>query len=67
MSAKRTTVDDDVRCPECGGVLELDPACEVGYLVASGYVVRDAPLTRRTRIAPAALCTACEFCIEIER
>lgn len=51
-------------CPKCGGVLEIDPACKMTYEVMNP--LRNGPKIWKVKIAPAALCTACEFCIEIE-
>lgn len=42
-------------CPRCYAELTIDPACEIS----------DPPHDGATRIAPAALCSACEYCVEL--
>jgi hypothetical protein len=55
-------------CPECGGVLEVD-TCERGQTIAPAFLVcrnGEAPrLEQRRRPAVVALCTACEYVLEI--
>jgi hypothetical protein len=65
----------DIRCPDCGGELTIEPRCEISEPVAVRNVVASRTdingvvthpeMSRRTRIAPAALCNSCEFCVEI--
>jgi hypothetical protein len=54
-----------LRCPHCAAPLDIDPACVIEEPMLAGYHVNGDPVPRRRRIAPAALCTGCEFCIEI--
>lgn len=67
MNARRVT---DLRCPECGARLQIDPACVISepYYPRHGWMRGMAAdeLPRRERVAPAALCNSCEFCVEIE-
>lgn len=56
----------NLHCPRCGSLLELDPACTIEETYVPKYPLRDEPLPRRTIVAPAALCTGCEFCIRID-
>jgi hypothetical protein len=68
MTATTTLMLTNERCPECGSRLELDPACVIEEPYVPKYPLRSLdPMNypRRTRIAPAALCTGCEFCIEV--
>lgn len=52
-------------CPECGGKLTIDPACVISTPYFPIYPIRGQELPRFERTAPAALCTGCEFAIEI--
>jgi hypothetical protein len=54
------------RCPDCGGALSVDPECVISEPVMNP-VRGDTTIMRRTRVAAAALCSGCEFAIEIER
>ena len=58
--------EQQIRCPQCGGELQIEPKCEITESYLPGNPIRGAELPRRTRIAPAALCNSCEFCIEIK-
>ncbi|HET9024811.1 MAG TPA: hypothetical protein VFN64_09580 [Burkholderiaceae bacterium] len=42
-------------CPDCGAAMDVDPACEVS----------DPPHDGPTRTTRAALCGACECCVEL--
>ena len=53
---------DDLICPQCGGPLDIDPAC----VIDEPFAKADGTIGRRKKIAPAALCSGCEFCVEIE-
>lgn len=69
VGTDRIRSDAPMTCPECGGRLEIDPACTIEELVfprhtLRRYTIDDFP--RRQRIAPAALCSSCEFCAELE-
>jgi hypothetical protein len=50
-------------CPECGADLEFDSACVIDEPIAN--VQRNGAPRRRHRVAPVALCTRCEFVIEV--
>lgn len=54
-------------CPACGAPLEIDPACVVEEPTMTPGSLLGGPYGRRTRVVPAALCTGCEFCLEIIR
>ncbi len=56
---------DTVPCPQCGTPLEIDPQCRIEHLVAVPYLNRALPIPRREKVRPAALCSACDFCMEI--
>lgn len=55
-------------CPECGGVLQIIEHCTINDEMMTPFSQRrDRPLPRKTfENIPAALCTACEFAIEIQ-
>ena len=53
------------RCPLCGGALVIDPACRMTEAYAKNGVLVDGEPAWRVKVAPAALCTCCEFCIEV--
>jgi len=61
-AARRALASAPVACPECGGPLDIDPVCVIDEPVAKA----DGTIGRRKKVAPAALCSGCEFCIEIE-
>jgi len=54
-------------CPKCGGRLEVVTRCKVSetYAAGSSSHVIGAELPRHSRRAPAALCSSCDFAIEI--
>lgn len=52
-------------CPQCGAPLQHDPACRVVDRVAR-FGLRDRDASReRSRLAPALLCSGCEYCVEL--
>lgn len=57
----------DFPCPDCGGVLTIDEV-RIPTTYAPAFNRRDdeALVVRGTRPAVAALCSGCEFAIEIE-
>lgn len=69
MTTKRPTENhpaDDSRCPDCGGVLDVQRNVVVDEPYLAGYMVRAAPLPRRRRIAArVAFCNACEYVKEM--
>lgn len=46
-------MENNMNCPFCGSELNIDPQCTIVSPEGREY------------IAPAALCSGCEFCIEI--
>lgn len=53
-------------CPECGRMLNIERHCRVEYpMMVPFSQKRDEPAPRKTFIYNAALCTACDFAIEI--
>lgn len=58
-------------CPLCGGALQLVARCPVEVEHAPCYLVRrngtEIVLPRWVHLAPAALCDACDFAIEITK
>jgi hypothetical protein len=54
------------RCPECGGVLQVERQCRIERPMMVPFDQRrDAPAPRKVFIGAAALCTGCEYAIEI--
>ena len=57
------------RCPDCGAQLDIIERCEITEItlryLSPSSVDRAKPFARIEHVAPAALCPACEFCIEI--
>lgn len=51
-------------CPDCGGAMEIDPACVIEVPWVDPYYGR---IDRRKKVAPAALCNACETCLELPK
>jgi Fe-S-cluster-containing dehydrogenase component len=66
MPTTTTTKIATTRCPKCDGHLVIEPRCLIVEPMIAAFATRGAAVTYRRREAPAALCTGCEFCVEIE-
>ena len=52
-------------CPECGGVLMIDPAATIEEEYAVSQHNRVHPILTRTKRVPVASCTQCEWAVRI--
>lgn len=67
LGATFTPVATDQRCPQCGAPLEIIKNGIVSEPFAPRYPLRHEPLPRRERLGTYALCTGCDFGVEITR
>lgn len=61
----RLSVDPPFVCPDCGGSIALDPRAECPIEIARCYHVRTDPIVVKVLVRRIAMCTACEWTIEL--